>query len=67
MAEYRAYLAPLRRIKWYVHPKPPFGGPKAVLAYLARYTHRVAIANSRLGRQHAAIVAPCCRAWQTAK
>ena len=45
---FAAYLAPLRRIKWYVYAKPPFGGPKAVLAYLARYTHRVAIANSRL-------------------
>ena len=45
---FAAYLAPLRRITWYVYAKPPFGGPKAVLAYLARYTHRVAIANSRL-------------------
>ena len=45
---FAAYLAPLRRIAWYVYAKPPFGGPKAVLAYLARYTHRVAIANSRL-------------------
>jgi hypothetical protein len=45
---FAAYLAPLRRIKWHVYSKPPFGGPKAVLAYLSRYTHRVAIANSRL-------------------
>ena len=45
---FAAYLAPLRRITWYVYAKPPFGGPEAVLAYLARYTHRVAIANSRL-------------------
>ena len=45
---FAAYLAPLRRIKWYVYAKPPFGGPKAVLAYLARYTHRVAISNRRL-------------------
>jgi Putative transposase/Transposase zinc-binding domain len=45
---FAAYLAPLRRIKWYVYAKPPFGGPHAVLAYLARYTHRVAIANRRL-------------------
>jgi len=45
---FAAYLAPLRRITWYVYAKPPFGGSKAVLAYLARYTHRVAIANSRL-------------------
>jgi hypothetical protein len=43
-----AYLAPLRRHKWYVYSKPPFGGPEAVLAYLARYTHRVAISNRRL-------------------
>jgi hypothetical protein len=41
-------LAPLRRAEWVVYAKPPFGGPAAVLAYLARYTHRVAIANSRL-------------------
>src|SRR5712691_9279065 len=45
---FAAYLAPLRRIKWYVYSKPPFGGPKAVLAYLSRYTHRVAISNRRL-------------------
>jgi hypothetical protein len=45
---FAAYLAPLRRIKWHVYSKPPFGGPKAVLAYLSRYTHRVAITNSRL-------------------
>ena len=42
------YLAPLRRRKWYVYSKPPFGGPEAVLAYLSRYTHRVAISNRRL-------------------
>ena len=45
---FAAYLAPLRSIKWYVYSKPPFGGPKAVLAYLSRYTHRVAISNRRL-------------------
>jgi hypothetical protein len=38
----------LRRKNWFVYAKPPFAGPEAVLAYLARYTHRVAIANSRL-------------------
>ena len=43
-----ALLAPLRRADWIVYAKRPFGGPDAVLAYLARYTHRVAIANSRL-------------------
>jgi Putative transposase/Transposase zinc-binding domain len=42
------YLAPLRRRKWYVYAKRPFGGPEAVLAYLSRYTHRVAISNRRL-------------------
>ena len=45
---FAAYLAPLRKIEWLVYAKPPFGGPEAVLAYLSRYTHRVAIANSRL-------------------
>jgi len=43
-----AYLAPLRRSEWVVYSKRPFGGPEAVLAYLSRYTHRVAISNSRL-------------------
>ncbi len=45
---FAAHLAPLRRKKWFVYTKPPFAGPEAVLAYLARYTHRVAISNSRL-------------------
>jgi hypothetical protein len=45
---FAAYLAPLRRIEWVVYAKRPFGGPAAVLAYLARYTHRVAISNRRL-------------------
>ncbi|MDN3275998.1 IS91 family transposase [Frankia sp. RB7] len=45
---FAAYLAPLRRAEWVVYSKRPFGGPQAVLAYLSRYTHRVAIANSRL-------------------
>jgi Putative transposase/Transposase zinc-binding domain len=45
---FAAYLAPLRKIEWVVYSKRPFGGPEAVLAYLSRYTHRVAIANSRL-------------------
>jgi len=45
---FAAYLAPLRRIEWVVYSKRPFGGPAAVLAYLSRYTHRVAISNSRL-------------------
>jgi hypothetical protein len=42
------YLAPLRTIDWVVYAKRPFAGPEAVLAYLSRYTHRVAISNSRL-------------------
>ena len=45
---FAAYLAPLRQIEWVVYAKRPFGGPQAVLAYLSRYTHRVAIANRRL-------------------
>ncbi len=45
---FAAYLAPLRKIEWVVYAKRPFGGPEAVLAYLSRYTHRVAISNSRL-------------------
>jgi len=45
---FAAHLAPLRKIEWVVYSKRPFGGPQAVLAYLSRYTHRVAIANSRL-------------------
>ena len=47
-AAFTAYLAPLRKTKWFVYAKRPFAGPKAVLAYLSRYTHRVAISNSRL-------------------
>ena len=43
-----AYLMPLRDSEWVVYAKPPFGGPQAVVAYLARYTHRVAISNQRL-------------------
>lgn len=42
------WLAPLKKCEWVVYAKRPFAGPKAVLAYLSRYTHRVVIANSRL-------------------
>jgi predicted Zn-ribbon and HTH transcriptional regulator len=42
------WLAPFRKSEWVVYAKPPFGGPEQVLAYLSRYTHRVAISNSRL-------------------
>jgi hypothetical protein len=45
---FAAFIAPLRRTEWVVYAKPPFGGPEDVLAYLSRYTHRVAISNSRL-------------------
>jgi Putative transposase/Transposase zinc-binding domain len=45
---FAAQLAPLRKKNWFVYAKPPFAGPQAVLAYLARYTHRVAVSNRRL-------------------
>ncbi len=45
---FAAYLRPLWNTKWVVYCKRPFGGPKEVLRYLARYTHRVAISNRRL-------------------
>jgi hypothetical protein len=51
LADRRAFLrhlAPVRKKRWVVYAKPPFGGPEAVLAYLSRYTHRVAISNRRL-------------------
>jgi hypothetical protein len=47
-AAFAAFLAPLRKVEWVVHAKKPFGGLQAVLAYLSRYTHRVAISNRRL-------------------
>ena len=47
-ATFADWLAPLRQCEWVVYAKRPFAGPAAVLAYLSRYTHRVAIANSRL-------------------
>ena len=45
---FAAWLVPLRAVEWVVYAKRPFAGPEQVLAYLSRYTHRVAIANSRL-------------------
>jgi len=45
---FQRHLAPVRRKRWVVYAKPPFASPQAVLAYLSRYTHRVAISNSRL-------------------
>jgi hypothetical protein len=59
LADARAFAAalkPLRRSKWFVYSKAPFAGPKAVLAYVARYTHRVAISNRRLIRADAGSV-----------
>jgi hypothetical protein len=47
-AAFDAYLKPLREIDWVVYAKEPFAGPKQVLRYLSRYTHRVAISNRRL-------------------
>ena len=51
MAERKVFLrhlAPVRKQRWVVYAKPPFAGPQAVLAYLSRYTHRVAISNRRI-------------------
>jgi hypothetical protein len=47
-AAFAAFLAPLHKAEWVVYAKKPFAGPQAVLAYLSRYTHRVAISNHRL-------------------
>jgi hypothetical protein len=47
-AAFKAYLAPLRKIDWVVSAKEPFAGPRQVLRYLSRYTHRIAISNRRL-------------------
>ena len=47
-AAFKAYLAPLREIDWVVYAKEPFAGPRQVLRYLSRYTHRIAISNRRL-------------------
>ena len=51
LTEQRAFLrhlAPVRKTRWVVYAKAPFAGPEAVLAYLSRYTHRIAISNRRL-------------------
>jgi hypothetical protein len=47
-AAFNAYLKPLREIDWVVYAKKPFAGPRQVLRYLSRYTHRIAISNRRL-------------------
>ena len=49
-AAFAEWLKPLRQVEWVVYSKRPFAGPEAVLSYLSRYTHRVAISNSRLLR-----------------
>ena len=67
LANARAFttsLAPLRKAEWVVYAKRPFGGPAAVLAYLARYTHRVAIANSRLIAVESNAVSFRCRDYR---
>ncbi len=46
--DYARYIEPLRRAEWVVYAKPPFGSPRQVLAYLGRYTHRVALSNDRI-------------------
>ncbi len=48
LTTFQSWIKPLRKLKWFVYAKRPFAGPEAVLEYLSRYTHRVAIANSRL-------------------
>jgi hypothetical protein len=52
-AEFARFLRQLRSVNWVVFAKRPFGGPDYVIRYLARYTHRVAIANGRLVEMHA--------------
>lgn len=47
-----SWCHPLKKLDWYLYSKPPFAGPKQVLAYLSRYTHRTAISNSRLIAHH---------------
>jgi len=54
---FRRFIRPVRRRKWFVYAKRPFAGPSAVLAYLSRYTHRVAISNRRLVKADATSVA----------
>jgi hypothetical protein len=53
---FKCFLRPCRRRKWFVYAKRPFAGPKAVLSYLSRYTHRVAISNRRLVKADATSV-----------
>ena len=67
LADRRAFLrhlAPVRKKRWAVYAKPPFAGPEAVLAYLSRYTHRVAISNRRLLAFDAAGVTFRCKDYR---
>ena len=63
-ASFTTWLAPFRKSEWVVYAKPPFGGPEAVLAYLSRYTHRVAISNNRLVSAEAGTVAFCWKDYR---
>ena len=63
-AGFTTWLAPFRKSEWVVYAKPPFGGPEAVLAYLSRYTHRVAISNNRLVSAEAGTVAFCWKDYR---
>ena len=60
-ALFERWLAPLRKLEWVVYAKRPFAGPAAVLAYLSRYTHRVAISNILLVRMDVSSI--CFRIW----
>lgn len=61
---FSTWLAPLRKAEWVVYAKPPFGGPEAVLTYLSRYTHRVAISNNRLISADAETVVFCWKDYR---
>ncbi len=63
-ASFTTWLAPFRKSEWVIYAKPPFGGPEAVLAYLSRYTHRVAISNHRLVSAEAGTVAFCWKDYR---
>lgn len=63
-ANFTRYLAPVKRIDWVVYAKRPFAGPKSVLTYLSRYTHRIAIANSRLIHANKSTVTFKCKNYR---
>src|SRR5207248_10530171 len=62
---FKRFISPLRRIKWVVYCKAPFAGPKQVLRYLSRYTHRVAISNRRLVATDDTSVAFRCKDYRS--